>query len=329
MFRAAGFWLTCVLLPFSLSLPATAQEPFLDFLQCRNGGNAPPLEVQISRCTGVLQAGNTPTLTRAFAYYRRGILYFRKKEYDRAIADLTQALLLNHPQPHAVYKDRGRVYFADGDYDRAIADFTESIKLDAKDPVPYDDRARVHDARKEYDRVIADLTEAVRLDPDNAITRIRLGRAHHAKIDYDNAIAAFTEAIKIRPSDTLVPRLRRALACHRKGLRACVASDIKAVTEEMGQQTASAIDYYDAAYVAQILGHYILAAELIDNAISKLGDGTLTEKRSDLDERKRDVKGWSGLEGDWIQYLAEIQSENNFANWTSPPYDLYLQSNPR
>jgi hypothetical protein len=30
------------------------------------------------------------------------------------------------------------------------------------------------------------------------------------------------------------------------------------------------------------------------------------------------------LEVHWLNYLREIQDNNHYANWSSPPYDLYL-----
>ena len=54
------------------------------------------------------------------------------------------------------------------DYDRAIADFTEAIRLDPKDDWAYYYRAQSWNAKGEYDKAIADLTEAIRLDPNDA-----------------------------------------------------------------------------------------------------------------------------------------------------------------
>jgi hypothetical protein len=30
------------------------------------------------------------------------------------------------------------------------------------------------------------------------------------------------------------------------------------------------------------------------------------------------------LEVHWLNYLREIQDNNHYANWSSPPYDMYL-----
>ncbi|GHU52814.1 hypothetical protein FACS1894200_13340 [Spirochaetia bacterium] len=66
----------------------------------------------------------------AFAYNNRGIAYKNKGEYDRAIADYTQAITLD-PNYAVAYAGRGIIYDDyKGDYQRAIADYTQALKLD-------------------------------------------------------------------------------------------------------------------------------------------------------------------------------------------------------
>src|SRR5262249_37259280 len=149
----------------------------------------------------------------------------------------------------------------------------------------YNNRGLAYLAKGNYDRAVADFSESIRLNPDDATYYNNRGIAYEGKQDYDRAIAAFTEAIKLRPNDTIVSHLARARACHKKGLRACLTSDLKAVTDETEQQTASAAEYYAASGIAQYLGHYVLAMKLIDKARSKLDDKTLALTQNALNER--------------------------------------------
>jgi hypothetical protein len=119
---------------------------------------------------------------------RSGNTYSDKKDYDRAIADYTQALQLN-PFDTLTYYFRGIVYEMKGDYDRAIADYTEAIRIDLnydknmynKHGSMYNSRGDAYYNKGDYDRSIADYTEAIRLDPNNADARNGFERAQTAR----------------------------------------------------------------------------------------------------------------------------------------------------
>ena len=51
-----------------------------------------------------------------------------KGEFDKAIADYTEAIRMN-PQSAEAYRGRGHVYGVKCDFDKSISDFTESIRL--------------------------------------------------------------------------------------------------------------------------------------------------------------------------------------------------------
>src|SRR5215470_2695496 len=64
-------------------------------------------------------------------YSNRGLKWLSKNEYDKAIADFTEALKLE-PKRLTAYFNRGIAWFQKKEYDKAIADYTEVIKLDPK-----------------------------------------------------------------------------------------------------------------------------------------------------------------------------------------------------
>ena len=61
--------------------------------------------------------------------------------------------------------ESGDIHFRRGEYDKAIADYTEAIRLNPKDAEERCNRGSVRYAKGEYDKAIADCTEAIRLDP--------------------------------------------------------------------------------------------------------------------------------------------------------------------
>ena len=117
-----------------------------------------------------------PTAPRPFAsirnaplaYLNRGVPTRTKGDYDKAIADFTEAIRLD-PKYAQAYYHRGVVYGKKGDYDKAIADFTEAIRLDPKSAEAYRNRGVAYGKKGDYDKAIADCTEAIRLDPKCAM----------------------------------------------------------------------------------------------------------------------------------------------------------------
>ncbi|MDR1902698.1 MAG: tetratricopeptide repeat protein [Treponema sp.] len=135
----------------------------------------------------------------AEVYNYRGEAHLLKDDYDKAIADFTEAIGLGHTN---AYTTRGTAYLRKGNYDRAIADFTEAIRLDSGFALAYVLRGRAYSNKGDYDKAIADYTEAVRLNPQYAVAYNGRGIAYHNKGDYDRAIADFTEAVRLDPNYT-------------------------------------------------------------------------------------------------------------------------------
>jgi tetratricopeptide (TPR) repeat protein len=108
--------------------------------------------------------------TVAEHYLARGALYLDEtKERARALEDFSRAIELA-PRTWKGYALRGKTHCLCGDFERAIADVTQAVLLatDAEQLTGdqwwlYDIRSAAHFHLKEYDRAAADVTEAVRL----------------------------------------------------------------------------------------------------------------------------------------------------------------------
>jgi tetratricopeptide (TPR) repeat protein len=66
------------------------------------------------------------------------------------------------------------VYFFKGDYDRVIADFTEAIRIDPQYDYAYSMRGYVYARKKDYINAIPDYEAALRINPNLTSTKDNL-----------------------------------------------------------------------------------------------------------------------------------------------------------
>jgi len=129
----------------------------------------------IAGCTRIVQDRLETTKSLATAYNNRGSGYFAKGDYNRAIADLSEAIRLD-PKDVTAYNRRGLAYDNKGNADRAIADYSEAIRLDAKIAVAYFNRGRAYDSKDDIDRANADNSEVNQHDRKHASAFAYRGR---------------------------------------------------------------------------------------------------------------------------------------------------------
>jgi tetratricopeptide (TPR) repeat protein len=116
-----------------------------------------------------------------------------KRDYERTIADCTQAIRLDPDAYH--YRKRGRAYEEMKDYDKAIADFGEAIRLDPKDPYSYDLRADSYKAKAKRFRAKAARYKKARSARARTLRKKYIGRAAAA---HKNAQADLETAKELR-----------------------------------------------------------------------------------------------------------------------------------
>ena len=182
-------------LVLGLLLVATtvSAEPGRNWAACINGGNAFPPDVAIGACTDLIQSSRERPANLYAALTNRGVSYYDKRDYDRAIADHTAAIQLNLNESTA-FNNRGNTYKAKGDLDHAIADFSQAIRINPRSAVAYFNRGIAYSLRRDFDRALADLNEAIRLSPKNADYFEVRGMIFEAKGDIDRAKANFITA---------------------------------------------------------------------------------------------------------------------------------------
>jgi len=174
----------------------------------------------------------------AGAFLDRGITFAMRSQYDDAIADFSQAIILN-PNMYAAYILRARALVASVTrvtgtadnfagittdsssrqssqnrnqvYDRAIEDLNNAIRLDPNNAGAYTDRGRAYDAKGDTNRAISDYSQAIRIDPSLSRAYTNRGGAYTDRRDYARAIADFTESLRLNPGNQTV-HLNRGIA---------------------------------------------------------------------------------------------------------------------
>jgi tetratricopeptide (TPR) repeat protein len=182
-----------LLLGLLLVATTVSAEPGRNWAACINGGNAFPPDVAIGACTDLIQSSRERPGNLYAALTNRGVSYYDKRDYDRAIADHTAAIQLNLNESTA-FNNRGNTYKAKGDLDHAIADFSQAIRINPRSAVAYFNRGIAYGLRRDFDRALADLNEAIRLSPKNADYFEVRGMIFEAKGDIDRAKANFITA---------------------------------------------------------------------------------------------------------------------------------------
>jgi tetratricopeptide (TPR) repeat protein len=104
------------------------------------------------------------------------------------------------PSTAREFADRGISYAQSGDYDRAIADLSQAIRLNPKDDNAYNWRAYAYSQKRDYDRAIADYNQAIRLNPNYESAYYSRGLAYYMKKDYNRAIADYEAVLRINPN---------------------------------------------------------------------------------------------------------------------------------
>src|SRR6516165_9761479 len=172
VFAAASVLATVAVMSRSVVVAQTWKE----WRQC-SGAEGAIADVIISGCSTVIQAGEGSPKQLATAFNNRGVVYKFKGEYDRALEDYNQAILLNPSYANA-YNNRGVIYRLKGDYNRAIA-YTE---------------------KQDYDRAIADFEMVLRFNTKNALALYGRGIVRLKKGDSERGSTDIADAKAINPN---------------------------------------------------------------------------------------------------------------------------------
>ena len=142
-------------------------------------------------------------------YRERGSAAYQleKPDYDRAIRDFNTVIRLE-PRDHRAYRLRAQAHYFRKNYDLAIADLSEALPhLGPDDPAvlasALNMRGAAYVKTGAYDRALADLDQAKELLPGEAAPYKNSGLAYEGKGELDKASAAFRMALSLDPAPNI------------------------------------------------------------------------------------------------------------------------------
>ena len=105
MIRAAGLAILFV----AAWTPMTQADFSENIRRCDSDDTHP--DIRIAACTRNIESGRFTGKNLAVAFTNRGISYKRKGQWDRAIADFSEAISLKSDDAH-VFNNRGNAYYS-------------------------------------------------------------------------------------------------------------------------------------------------------------------------------------------------------------------------
>jgi tetratricopeptide (TPR) repeat protein len=209
---AALLFLTAAIATLLLSFNATAATD--DLATCYQERDDP--DKAISACTAFLDGnssaiyrrqvkGKTPR-AKSQAHVLRGVAYFNKGDYGRALNDFNDAIKFVPSNSVALY-NRGNIKTSLGQYSQAIDDYTQAINLNPRYANAFNNRCFAYNARGgqpdgrgdtigDYEKAANDCRRAIQLVPNQSNFYLGLGNALNNAQDFDGALQNYNLAIQ-------------------------------------------------------------------------------------------------------------------------------------
>lgn len=137
---------------------------------------------------------------RASLYRLRGIAHRNTKNYEAALRDFDQALVLI-PQWDRALSGRAQTYRFLSQFDKALLDLNQAIAANPTDPWDYAFRGDTYRLMNDYDEALADLNRVLELDPNHHWARGRRGLTFHNMKRYTDALADFDKLVTLDSQD--------------------------------------------------------------------------------------------------------------------------------
>lgn len=152
-------------------------------------------ERAIEDFTAALRHETTPLL-----YVERGLACAAINDFEAAIADFSEAILLD-PQHAKAFVFRANALLEQGKGEDALNDYSEAARISPDWDLPYYNRGLAHARLGRLDEAAADFTRAIELQPGDAAAYFNRGNIRVDLGELDEAVADYTSALAIDPND--------------------------------------------------------------------------------------------------------------------------------
>jgi tetratricopeptide (TPR) repeat protein len=144
-------------------------------------------------------------ITRRLAefYFERGKARYEAKEYEAALADLSEAVTL-YPTGLTYHYGRGRTYYRLERYEDAVIDFAHDIEqrpYGGGEDDNYGWRGLAYYRLSKYTLALDSLSLALQFHLDDNSNYYWRGRVYQDMQDYPAALADFSRAIELQPEN--------------------------------------------------------------------------------------------------------------------------------
>ncbi|HJT35483.1 MAG TPA: ankyrin repeat domain-containing protein, partial [Pirellulales bacterium] len=267
-------------------------------------------------------------MLRGRAWHETGIASDAPDEaYQSAIADFTEAIRLD-PRRGDAFAERAPVWESKREYLKAIADLSDAILREPSNPTFYWRRAEARirrassvSAPDEWEKAVDDCNRAIELDPENPRVYHARGLARARLSKLDEAIADQTRAIELAP-DYAQAYLHRAFAWSFKARRiprswveprsaegdACFDKAIEDATEAIRIDPKNALAYSRRAIYWEEKRHF-------DHAIADYSEAIRLEPRTDFYRMRADAWRTKHEHDKAVADYSEAIRLNNTGTW--------------
>jgi tetratricopeptide (TPR) repeat protein len=131
-------------------------------------------------------------------YFKRGVIFYSKNDYELAVATLSHAIKIN-PKHTESYFNRALSYVAMRKYDEALSDCNQAIGLNPKYAQAYFLRGLIQSNKNNFDAAIAEYSKAIDSDPEYIQPYLNRAMLYINADKLEEAIEDVNKVIKINP----------------------------------------------------------------------------------------------------------------------------------